>query len=228
MKYYIQVIVLLVLVSVAIDCVTPRNKFEEGLLRLIEKCRNGDGDVQSVPVAFPSLKPLRIPPLKFHYEGYRMSLSEIKVKGLENLSVEKLSASPENTTMSMEIFIPTLAIHADRYHLQGTIMFIFSIDDNGVLKSNVNRLRARANIRLGAKGNDTVVTHLKLDYSVNGIQIQLGGSSETVNSVANNMISDLINNSKMKSRLQHIIKTQANEYIRGHTPQEFVEIVSSI
>ncbi|XP_063373526.1 uncharacterized protein LOC134661391 [Cydia amplana] len=226
MNNYIQVIVLLVLVSVAIDCVTPRNKFEKGLLRLIEKCRNGD--VESLPVAFPSLKPLRIPPMKFDYDGYRMSLSEIKVKGLEDLSVEKLSASPENMTISMEIFIPTLAIRADRYHMQGTIMYIISIDDKGVLKSNVDSIRARANIRFGAKGKDTVVTDLKLDYSVSDIQIQLGGSSDTVNSVAYDIISDLINDSEMKSRLQHLIKTQANEYLRGHTPQQFVEIVSSI
>ncbi|XP_063633753.1 uncharacterized protein LOC134804574 [Cydia splendana] len=226
MNNYIQVIVLLVLGSVAIECVTPRNKFEEGLLRLIEKCRNGD--VQSLPVAFPSLKPLRIPPMKFDYDGYKISLSEIKVKGLEDLSVEKLSASPEDMTVTMEIFIPTLAIRADRYHLQGTVMYIFSIDDKGVLKSNINSLRARANIRFGARRNDTVVTHLKLDYSVDDIQIQLGGSSDTVNSIANNMISDLINSSEMKSRLHHLIKTQANEYLREHTPEEFVEIVSSI
>ncbi|XP_063393709.1 uncharacterized protein LOC134678895 [Cydia fagiglandana] len=226
MNNYIHIIVLLVLASVTIHCVTPRNKFEEGLLRLIEKCRNGD--VQSLPVAFPSLKPLRIPPMKFDYDGYQISLSELKIKGLDDLSVEKLSASPEDMMVTMEIFIPTLAIRADRYHLQGTIMYFYSIDDKGVLKSNINSLRVRANVRFGARRNDTVVTHLKLDYSVNGIQIQLGGSSDTVNSVANNMISDLINSSEMKSQLQRVIKTQANQYLRGHTPKEFVEIVSSI
>ncbi|XP_061711333.1 uncharacterized protein LOC133520731 [Cydia pomonella] len=226
MNNYIQVIVLLVLVSVAIECITPTNKFEDGLLRLIEKCRNDD--VQSLPFEFPSLKRLRIPPMMFNYHGYRMSVSETKVKGLEDLSVQKLSASPVNMTMAMEIFVPTLAIRADRYHLQGTIMYIFSIDDKGVFKSNVNRLRARANIKFGAKENDTVVTHLKLDYSVNDIKIQLGGSSDTVNGIANNMISDLINSSETKNRLQLLIKQQANRYLRGHTPQEFVEIVSRI
>ncbi|XP_048004701.1 uncharacterized protein LOC125240718 [Leguminivora glycinivorella] len=228
MNNYEQVIVLLVLIFVAIrvDCITPTNKFEEGLLKLIERGRNGD--VQGLPVAIPSLKPLTIPSMKFDYGGCKMSVSDIKVKGLENLSVEKLSASPENMTISIDLFIPTLGIRADRYRLKGTIMYVFTMDDKGILKANANNLRAQAVVKFGAEGKDTVVKHLKLDYTVQNIQVQLGGSSDTVNDFANEMVSDLITSSKTKRQLQNVIKDQANELLRGHTPQEFITIVSSM
>lgn len=43
-----------------------RNRLEEGLLKIIHKCR--DGDVDSLPIKLPTLRSLKIGPLHFDYD----------------------------------------------------------------------------------------------------------------------------------------------------------------
>ncbi|XP_073945485.1 uncharacterized protein [Choristoneura fumiferana] len=229
MNTMFRIVVILVVASGVATRVIPRNRLEEGLLKIIHKCR--DGDVDSLPIKLPALRSLKLGPLHFDYDDYSMDLSEVKIKGLENLSVEKLSASPSQLTVSLQVYVPTLAIRASRYHLQGTAFFgMVTINDKGTLKANINNLNATAEVQFGADGSDTVIKRLNLDYLVDDVQAHLSGTSDIINDVINTMISDMLNDSssELMEKTEDLIKDMINDLLRGYTPEKLINIITSV